>query len=118
MTAMQVMGELQARGVKLEARGDRLRFHPQQAVTGKLREALVAHKAEILRLLAAEPPSRDNWPLIARSGKTKGRLVVERITETVRCYNGDCGEQVEFTDGRGYCKRCGVFQSYVMEFRM
>lgn len=62
MTAAALMVDLMRLGIRLEARGDRLRFHPQSAVTPDLAEQLKANKAELLRLVAqrnaaAHPPA-------------------------------------------------------------
>ncbi len=57
MTAAQVLEALRARGVEVVAAGDRVRYRPPGAIPPELRAELVAHKAEVLRLLAsaAEP---------------------------------------------------------------
>src|SRR5262252_6766549 len=54
MTAASLIADLRARGITLEPRGDRVRFRPASAVTEAEVEAIRYHKAEILRLLAAE----------------------------------------------------------------
>ena len=54
MDATEVLDRLAACGVMLIADGERLRFRPRDAVTPDLRAALVAHKAELVRLLDAE----------------------------------------------------------------
>jgi len=56
MTAADLVGRLQARGVALRAEGDRLRLRPAGAVSSAELEALRRHKSEILRLLAVESP--------------------------------------------------------------
>jgi hypothetical protein len=57
VTAKTLLAVLWARGVQLEAVGERLRFRPAAAVSPDLRAALVAHKAEVLaRLREAGPP--------------------------------------------------------------
>jgi hypothetical protein len=45
---------LRRRGVQLVVVGDELRYRPVSAVTSELRAALVAHKAEVARLLEYE----------------------------------------------------------------
>jgi hypothetical protein len=56
-SAAELLVDLARRGIRLEARGDRLRYHPQSAVTPDLLELLKADKAALLALLrpAAEP---------------------------------------------------------------
>ena len=53
--ALQLLEELQARGVTLMADGDRLRFHPRGKVTPGLLDRLRKHKTEMLQSLAADP---------------------------------------------------------------
>jgi TubC N-terminal docking domain len=64
VTPAALVTHLQARGVTLEPRGDRLRVRPVGLVTPAEVEALKRHKAEVLALLAeasrprpAAPPS-------------------------------------------------------------
>jgi hypothetical protein len=54
MGASQVLAELTRRGVELVVDGDRLRFRPQSAVTPDLRDALIEHKADLIRLLGPD----------------------------------------------------------------
>ncbi len=52
MNAVELLTELSMLGVVLEAKGERLKVDaPKGAVTVELREALMAHKAEVLVLL-------------------------------------------------------------------
>lgn len=53
MTATQVLEELKDRHVELVVVGDRLRFRPAQAVPEELKEAMRAHKAELMEVLKA-----------------------------------------------------------------
>lgn len=57
MTANDLLSELRRRGIELVAAGDRLRYRPKDAVTPELREAILAHKAEIMRLLGDREPA-------------------------------------------------------------
>ena len=52
MSAAELLEALRTRGVELRAAGDRLRFRPVAAVTTDELEALRAHKAAVLALLA------------------------------------------------------------------
>ena len=56
MPAAELLAALTARGVALQAAGDKLRFAPADAVTPELRDELRHHKAELLALLAKRPP--------------------------------------------------------------
>jgi hypothetical protein len=51
MNATSLLDELRSRGVTLEARGDRLRFRPANAVPPDLVEQLRANKGEVIALL-------------------------------------------------------------------
>jgi hypothetical protein len=51
MTAEALLADLQARGVVIEAAGERLRYRPRQAVPQELLAAMVACKAELIALL-------------------------------------------------------------------
>jgi len=56
VTAADLLRDLEARGVILEARGDRLRVTaPLGALSPDVVEALRRHKAELLALVAGEP---------------------------------------------------------------
>jgi hypothetical protein len=58
MTATRLMAEINSLGIRLEAKGDRLRFSPRSAVTPDLAERMKAHKAELLVVLRTtrKPP--------------------------------------------------------------
>lgn len=51
MSAAQLMTDLTRLGILVEARGNRLRYSPQSAVTGSLLEQLKLHKADLLAML-------------------------------------------------------------------
>ena len=56
MTALAALvADLQARGVTLEPRGEKLAIRPVSRLTREELEALRAHKPEVLRLLAPQP---------------------------------------------------------------
>jgi hypothetical protein len=50
----ELLAELERRQVQLAADGDRLCYRPRHLVPPELRAAMAAHKAEILRLVAAD----------------------------------------------------------------
>jgi nonribosomal peptide synthetase DhbF len=58
MTAAALVESLRSRGVQIRAVDGRIRYRPASAVTQDELEALRQHKADVLRLLAPEPP----WP--------------------------------------------------------
>ena len=51
MTAVQIIRDLQSRGVELRAEGNRLRFRPKEALTPDTVEVLRRHKSEIIAAL-------------------------------------------------------------------
>lgn len=51
MSAAELLLDLDRRGIRLEAHGDRLRYHPRLALTPELLDRLKAHKAELLKAL-------------------------------------------------------------------
>jgi len=57
MTAVALVADLQARGVTLEPRGDRLAVRPVSRLTREEIEALRRHKAEVLALLRGPAPA-------------------------------------------------------------
>lgn len=48
----ELLAELDALGIQLEADGDRLRFRPREKITADLSARMKAHKGELLALLA------------------------------------------------------------------
>lgn len=52
MTAEEVLSTLRSLGVQVHAAGDRLRLKPASAIPHDLRNAVTAHKQELLALLA------------------------------------------------------------------
>ncbi|QBS37116.1 hypothetical protein E1B22_03775 [Thermaerobacter sp. FW80] len=64
MTAAALLTELRRRGVEVWADGDRLCYRaPRGALTPELREAVRAHKGELLAVLRSDRPRF--WPLEA-----------------------------------------------------
>ena len=57
MSLAQLLLDLAARGIRLEASGDRLRFHPRSAVTPELIERLRDHKESLLAVLRGQEQS-------------------------------------------------------------
>jgi hypothetical protein len=55
MTAAELLIELNRRGIRLEADGDRLRYHPRSAVTPDLEARLKYQKPSLLAALRGEP---------------------------------------------------------------
>ena len=61
MSTVELLADLSRLGIRLEADGGRLRYHPRSAVTADLISRLKAHKADLLALLRPmpDPPSVD-----------------------------------------------------------
>jgi hypothetical protein len=51
MNAADLLLDIERRGIRLEAHGDRLRYHPRSALTPDLLDRLKAHKAELLEAI-------------------------------------------------------------------
>jgi TubC N-terminal docking domain len=101
VTVETLLAVLWARGVQLEAVGDRLRFRPPAAVSPALRAALVAHKAAVLaHLRVAMPELPLGLPAqvvprrVSASGRDsrpreRGGLCPRRVAEYIPCLG--CG---------------------------
>lgn len=61
MSAQSLLNHLKARGIELRAAGDRLRFHPREAVGAEDLQALRTHKVELLAILSGGA-SDHSWP--------------------------------------------------------
>lgn len=73
MSATDLLVDLTRLGIRLEARGDRLRYHPRSAVTPDVADQMKTHKGELLAMLRSVdcdpgsvittiPPGPDGWP--------------------------------------------------------
>ncbi len=63
MSAAALLLDLERLGIRLEARGDRLRYSPRSALTPDLLNRLKAHKQELLTVLRA-PVNRLAQPVM------------------------------------------------------
>lgn len=121
MTASELLTALRDKGIRLEARGNKLRYYPASAVEPELREVLAAHKTEVLALLKASdeeiawrikamlPQIPDTGPiplLIARAG-----------IETRRGQCVSCGNLLQPSDGF-VCTLCGRAKNLALEMAM
>lgn len=111
MTATELLSELQQKGIRLEARGDRLRYAPASAVTPELREALATHKAQLISLLKVEETKRHQKARPVHYALRDKVVLGEPQIEL--CLVG-CGQRVKFYwqdgTGYGYCPQCDVHQ--------
>ena len=108
MSPDEVLRQLAERGVVLVAEGDRLRARPREAITPDLRNALVEHKPDLLRLLENRATADLRWRIAAmrrqiRPGPYIPFLVARRdFVDAPGCCLS-CGDSVD--PGRRY--RCG-----------
>jgi hypothetical protein len=108
MSAAHLLADVARLGVRLEAHGDRLRYHPRSAVTPDLAERMKAHKAELLVLLRpmphavpAPPAATIDAPAmppqtVCRCGSTRWRDVPIHGGQSVRHDCGRCGRFIDF----------------------
>lgn len=86
MRAIEILTELKARGVLLQARGDRLRVGPRERVPAQLVAELRTHKSELIDLLT--------WPEECLVAERELGLRIARLYPLV-------GEQVSTPMGHG-----------------
>lgn len=60
--AVELLSELKARGVELQAVGDRLRVRPVEAIGPELLEQVRQHKAEIITIITVLMATASAWP--------------------------------------------------------
>jgi len=77
MTVTQILSELERRGVRLEAVGDRLRYRPKDAVPAEMVEVLRAHKEELLQALRE----------LKVKARVRGQDAVIQSTEADVCFH-------------------------------
>src|ERR1700693_3457748 len=63
MTPQQALAAVRRRGIAISVHGDKLRLSPAGSVDADLKEALLRHKPEILKLLAGPQTGADGGPL-------------------------------------------------------
>lgn len=121
MTASELISMLEKRGIKLEACGGRLRYHPASALSPELRESLIEHKVEVLALLKTE----DNeiaWRVAAMTQQIpdKGAIPFLLARQGVESKAGcclSCGELLK--QGDAYrCAPCGRAANLALEISM
>ena len=107
MSATELLSDLGLLGIRLEADGERLRYHPRSALTLDLVERLKAHKAELLTLLRPMPDvalvrkasgdalAKPTKP-VCRCGATTWRDVPIHGGQSVRRDCGRCGRFIDF----------------------
>ena len=104
MTVVELLAEFGRLGIRLEAQGERLRFHPRSAMTSELLSRLKAHKGELLTLLRpTESPTRpavDAPPTsakaVCRCGSTETTDVAIHDGASLRRDCAKCGRFVDF----------------------
>ncbi len=111
VNAAELLVDLARRGIRLDADGERLRYHPRSALTAKLLERLKAYKAELLTLLRTRQDfdvddAPDAEPALAvqekpakiacRCGSTTWRDVPIHDGQSIRRDCGRCGRFIDF----------------------
>ena len=108
MNAADLLLDLDRRGIRLEAQGDRLRYHPRSALTPELLARLKAHKADLLAMLrpatkaaSARPAATWDAPAtptapVCRCGSTTWRDVPIHDGQSVRRDCAGCRRFLNF----------------------
>ena len=133
MSAAVLLMDLGRLGIRLEADGERLRFHPRSALTPDLLDRLKAHKGEVLALLLhasdfdidsapnAEPTPESEKRTHRMPPELRGRVEATPDTCPNAASHGEkkicrCGSTtwrgVPIHDGQSVrrdCGRCGRF---------
>lgn len=81
MTPTALLSELQNQGVILQPRGEKLAFGPKEKVTPEIRDRIVKHKEDLLRLLQ---PDRTLADLYRRWWSTPETEPMETFTSMSR----------------------------------
>jgi hypothetical protein len=73
MTAPEVLGEVRQAGITLAVDGGQLRITaPKGSLTPALRQALIARKAELLRILTAPPRTNSGTHVLTAGARKSG----------------------------------------------
>lgn len=103
MTAAELLAELTRRGVRLEPRGERLRFYPRSPLTPDLIEALKAHKSEMLNLLNGIDSTQPQLVEFGPDGWPVGSIDPDEIGHCVACGSLEMWQN---PTGAWRCKTC------------
>ncbi|NQT39186.1 MAG: hypothetical protein HQ581_16935 [Planctomycetes bacterium] len=114
MSAESLLMDLVRLGIKLEAHGDRLRYHPQGAMTPDLIDRLRTHKAELLAALrsAVDPDGVATAPVTGEPAESGPEAAPEAIRWEDAIHPPDpcskCGslELWQTLAGNWRCMRC------------
>jgi hypothetical protein len=108
MNAAELLAELESLGIRVEADGDRLRYHPRSAATSDVLDRLKTHKAALLAVLRPSPAENLALPAdateatvmptsaVCRCGSTKWRDVPIHGGQTIRRDCARCGRFIDF----------------------
>jgi len=105
MSAAELLADLDRLGVRLEADGDRLRYHPRSALTGELVARLKAHKGDLLAML--RPVSHEAQPRPVATSDSDTKPVCRCGSTTWRDVPIHDGQSI-----RRDCGRCGKFMGF------
>jgi hypothetical protein len=94
MTVAALVATLQARGVTLEPRGDRLAVRPASWLTAEEREAVRRNKTEVLRLLTAPALALDRRTVLEVLGSSPDPTAVATLQGEVLAVIGHFQSEV------------------------
>jgi hypothetical protein len=110
MSTERLLADLKARGIRLEAHGDRLRYYPCWLVTHDIIDRLKAAKAELLALLRAADAEQSEWhpawldlEWIEQVGPDGGRTLI---------HPDHVDDQWEELDELEPCDKCGRWERW------
>jgi len=108
MSPAELLMDLGRLGIRLEADGERLRYHPRSALTPDLMVRLKAHKPALLAMLRPTPAAGPALPVATRDATVKSAKPVCRCgSRTWRDVPVRGGKSV-----RRDCGRCGRFLDF------
>jgi hypothetical protein len=111
MSADELLLELDQRGIRLEAAGDRLRYHPRTALPPELLARLKTLKGDVLALLGRSATPTARLPPLASC-----QVAAER-TETVCPCGARTWQDMPIHGGQSVrrdCGQCGRFIDFVV----
>jgi hypothetical protein len=111
MSADELLLELDQRGIRLEAAGDRLRYHPRTALPPELLARLRTHKGDVLALLG-----RSATPTARLPPSASCRITAEPTKPVCLCGARTCLD-VPIHGGQSVrrdCGGCGRFIDFVV----
>ena len=86
MTAVEILNELQKRGIDIELAGEKIRLHgSEDDLDESLVESIKTHKSEIIKLLSGGPASNKSRPIWCAECEHGSYKASETGPETLWC---------------------------------